>query len=138
MYESAHNYFKSALQYIQKKFPFDDEVINNAVWIDVENRGKATWVQTQFFLGKYGDVESIQSINANELYDEFCSYQLLCLDDIPEETWDEAKVSDGKDSDENKIFHYGVNLPWWDLSNLLVTGTNMKRFKHLIKADEID
>ena len=33
----AHRYFKSFLQYIQKKFPMNDEVMDNAaVWIDVK------------------------------------------------------------------------------------------------------
>ena len=62
MYKSAHNYFKSALQYIQKKFPLDDEVINNAVWIHAEKRAKATCGQVQFFLDKYSDFESILSV----------------------------------------------------------------------------
>lgn len=62
MYKSAHNYFKSALQYIQIKFPLDDEVINNAVWIHAEKRAKAKCGQVQFFLDKYSDFESILSV----------------------------------------------------------------------------
>ena len=113
------------LQYIQKKFLLDDEIINNAVWTDVENRAKATWSQVQSFLDEYNHAESIRSVNPNELYDEFCDYQPLCHDGIPEEASHESKFSDGKGSDENEVFHYKMDVLCWHLSNLLVAGTNL-------------
>ena len=36
--KAAFNYFKESLLQIHKKFPFDDPVLHNAVWIDVTKR----------------------------------------------------------------------------------------------------
>ena len=44
---------------------------------------------------------------------------------------------DGKDSDENEIFHYQIDFLWWYLSNLTIIGTIVLRFKYLIMVAEI-
>ena len=71
---------------MQKKFPISDEIIVNGAWIDVENRVKATWGQVRCFLDGYSEIEVIQNIYADKVYDEFCDYQLLSHDDTLEET----------------------------------------------------
>ena len=112
-HEAAHRYYRSALDYMQKKFPISDEIIVNGAWIDVENRAKATWRQVRCFLDRYSDIEVIQNIYTDKVYDEFCDYQLLSHDDTPGETCDEAKFVDGKDSDENEIFNFRMHNLWW-------------------------
>ena len=47
------------------------------------------------------------------------------------------KLATGKDSDKNEVFHYQMDILWWYLSNLTKSGTNVLRFKHLIKVAEI-
>ena len=84
--EAAHRYYRSALDYMQKKFPISDEIIVNGAWIDVENRVKATWGQVRCFLDGYSGIEVIQNIYADKVYDEFCDYQLLSHDDTLEVT----------------------------------------------------
>ena len=63
--------------------------------------------------------------------------EFLSHDIIPEEVSDETKVVDGKDSDENEFFHYQMDILWWYLSSLTISGTNVMRFKYLIKVAEI-
>ena len=36
-FDAAHYYFKSGLEYIQKKFPLDDPLIVNAAWVNVSD-----------------------------------------------------------------------------------------------------
>ena len=48
-----------------------------------------------------------------------------------------GKVVDGKDSDGNEIFHYRMDIPWWYISHLTISGTNVLRFMHLNKISEI-
>ena len=57
--------------------------------------------------------------------------------DIPEEAWHEAKVVDGKNSDESEICHFRIEFLWWYLSHLTLSGTNILRLKYLIKVAEI-
>ena len=70
----------------KRNFQSRDEIIVNGAWIDVENRAKATWGQVRCFLDRYSDIEVIQNIYTDKVYDEFCDYQLLSHDDTPEET----------------------------------------------------
>ena len=37
-HDAAHYYFKSTLEYIQKKLPLDDPLICNVVWVNVLDR----------------------------------------------------------------------------------------------------
>ena len=90
--ESAYRYYRSTLDYMEKKFPISDKTIVSSAWLDVDNRVKATWEQVQYFLDRYSDIECIQNIDADKVYDKFCDYQSLSHNDIPEEAWDEAKV----------------------------------------------
>ena len=50
-HDAAHYYFKSALEYIQKKKknPLDDPLICNAVWVNVLDRVNSKWEHVQYF-----------------------------------------------------------------------------------------
>ena len=61
-HQSAHEYYKQTLQYIQQKVPIEDEVICNSVWIDVENRINAKWENVQFFCEKYQNLSTVVDI----------------------------------------------------------------------------
>ena len=68
------------------------------------------WASKICFLDRGSATEVIQNIDVDKVYDEFCDYQSLSQDVIPEEAWDEVKVVNGKDSDEIKIFHYRMDI----------------------------
>ena len=48
-YAAAYSHFKSSLSYILKKFPLKDELIRNAVWIDVSQQIMVEWECVQYF-----------------------------------------------------------------------------------------
>ena len=107
-HQSAHEYYKHSLKYIQQKFPIEDEVICNSVWIDVENRVNVKWENVQFFCEKYQNHSTVVNINYDELYEEVLDYQSLSDDQIGAAAWSEVMVNDGKGGDGNDIFHYRV------------------------------
>ena len=69
-YAAAHSYFKSSLSYILKKFPLKDELIRNAVWIDVSQLIMVEWKCVQYFYDRYSTM--FEEVPVDILYEEFC------------------------------------------------------------------
>ena len=92
-YDVVHCYFKSSLEFIQRKFPLDDSLICKAVWLNVLDRLQGRWEQVQFFFDLYPKL--MVGISTDDLYEEFTDYQILRDDEIGDGAWDDAKVSDG-------------------------------------------
>ena len=74
---AAHHYFKSSLDYILRKFPLNDEVITNAVWINVPERIRVQWENVEYFHNRCQPV--FKEISADSLYEEFCDYHFFQL-----------------------------------------------------------
>ena len=47
--EPVDYYFKTSLEYIEKKFPLDNPVICNVVWVNVPELLQVSWKNVQFF-----------------------------------------------------------------------------------------
>ena len=129
-------YFKESLSYIQKKFPINDDVICNSVWVDFNERSEVSWNSVEFFVDKYKSVTSVNDIDCAKLYDEFIDYRPLSNNEIPDTVFDNAKVVDGA-IDEEEVFHYRMDILWWHLSNLTMPNTSAKHFKCLPKLAEL-
>lgn len=136
-YKAAFSYFQSALEYVKTKFPLENDVISNSMWIDVSKRLSSSWEHVQFFVEKHHSSSFLQSIDHNALYEEFVDYQTLSDDSIPKAAWEESKVIDGKDNEGNEICHYRVDILWWHLGQMNCPGSSTKRFKLLLKVAEI-
>ncbi len=134
---AAHNYFKSAVEYIQAKFPLDNDVIKNAVWIDVCNRLNSSWENVHFFLEKYKSLSTLDGIDDSEIYDEFVDYQTLADESFNKNAWEEAKVIEGYDGNGHEMYHYRIDILWWHLNQMEIPGSKSKRFKLLPKIAEI-
>ena len=116
-YAAAHSYFKSSLSYILKKFPLKDELIRNAVWIDVSQRIMVGWECVEYFYDRYSTM--FEEVPVDILYEEFCDYQTLNDSEIGDEAWKAAKVLECIDSDGNEVFHYRA-----DVLSMVVNWTN--------------
>ena len=117
---AAQAYFKAAFQYVLKKFPINDELLQHAKWIDVTNRFKAEWENLEFFLTKFKAVASISVIKQDALYDEFCDYNTLTDGEIGKNIWDDPKVIDGYNEDLEEVYHYRMDIVWWHLAQMLL------------------
>ena len=137
VHRSAFHYFKNALEYILEKFPITNEVISNSIWIDVEKRLQAKWENLEFFLEKFPNISFMDTINPDNLYEEFVDFQSLSDDDIGQAAWNEAKVIDGTDEDGSILAHYRVDVLWYHISQMKVPETSLHRFKYLPLLAEI-
>ena len=120
LHSAAHHYFKSSLKYILEKFLVNNDVLCNVVWVDVLHRIDARWDHVQFFLDTFSSLPLLQGMNFDELYDEFVDYQTLTDECIGKQAWEEAKVIDYYNEDENVTNNFRVDILWWHLGQLKV------------------
>ena len=131
---AACEYFKAAFQYVLSKFPLNDELLKHARWINFQKRSQAKWESVEYFLSRFQS--ALNTVNIDELYDEFCDYKSLTDEDIGLTAWKEAKVVDGSVNDQ-EIFHYRVDILWWHLSQMVIPESSAKRFCNLQNVAEL-
>ena len=71
-HDAVHYYFKLSLEYMKKKFPLNNPLICNAVWVNVPDHINSKWAQVQYFFDLYPNLMS--AISVDELYEEFTDY----------------------------------------------------------------
>ena len=79
--------------------------MQHAKWINVPKRSDVEWENVEFFLTKFKAVALISDIKEDAMYDEFCDYKTLTDDEIGRKVWDDAKVIDGTNEDQEVIAH---------------------------------
>ena len=131
---AAREYFKAAFQYVLSKFPITDELLKHARWINVQKRSQAKWESVEYFLSRFQS--ALNTVNIDEMYDEFRDFQSLTDEDIGLIAWKEAKVVDGLANDQ-EIFHYRVDILWWHISQMIIPESSARRFCHLQKVAEL-
>ena len=63
-----------------KKFPLDDLLLCNAVWVNVLDRVNTKREHVQYFYDLFPNLKS--DISADDMYEEFTDCQTLCDDDF--------------------------------------------------------
>ena len=109
-HSAAHMYYRSALNYIINKFPINNPIICNAMWLDAPNRMKSRWENVEFFLEKFPSF--FVDIDTDTVFEEFVDYQTLSDEDIDQEAWKEAKVIDKTNEGDEEVFHYRADVLW--------------------------
>ena len=133
-FTAAKSYFTESLRYILKKFPINNELLLNAVWVNVPNRIHVKWENVQYFYDRYDSL--FDGIPIDKLFEEFSDYQTLADEDIGAEAWQAAKVVEEVEDDGTEVLHYRVDVLWWYIANLKLCGSSVVRFKHLTKVAE--
>ncbi len=136
-HDAVHYYFKSSLQYMQKKFPLNNTLICNAVWVNVPDRINSKWAQVQYLFDFFPNLMS--AISADGIYEAFTDYQTLNDNDFEERAWEDARILEGvkKDMDGEISFHFRIDVLWSYIADMKIPGSNAKRFKFLPKLAEI-
>lgn len=108
-YDVAYFYFKFSLAYNQDKFPLNDPFICIASWVNVPERVHAEWENVQFFYDLFPGL--MNGISTDDLYEDFNDYQILQDDDITDEVWRKAMVSEVLKKDvDDEITHIFIEL----------------------------
>ena len=70
-----------AAEYLLKWSPLLDELLTIATWLDFEHRLQKSFLSVEYFVLKYPKV--FESINMDELNEQFLNYPMLSDDQIP-------------------------------------------------------
>lgn len=130
---AAHCYFKSSLAYILGKFPLREELIQNAIWINILQRNEAVWQNVEYFYDRFDAI--FHEIPVDALFEEFCDYRSLTDSDIVVDAWQAANVVDAIESGA-EVFHYRVDILQWYIGHMKQPGSSGKRFEHLTRIAE--
>ena len=116
------------------KFPITDELLKHARGINVQKRSQAKWESVQYFLSRFQS--ALNTVNIDEMYDEFRAHQSLTDEDIGLIAWKEAKVVDASVNDQ-EIVHYREDILLWYISQMVIPESSARRFCHLQKVTEV-
>ena len=103
--------------------------------IDVPIRMKSRWENVEFFSEKFPSI--FVDIDIDTVFEEFVDYQTVSDEDIDQEVWKEAKVIDKTNEGDMEVYHYRADVLWLYIAKMKVTGSQLKRFKHLFLVAEI-
>lgn len=107
-YTGVRAFFTGCLTYVVDKFPWDDELLQHACFIDFEKRKTCSFLSVEYFLRRFSQL--LPSEHADEVYDEFRLYQSLPA--IPPEI-DTSQLYE----DEERT-HIQADLLWHRLEHL--------------------
>lgn len=74
---AAHCYFKNSLAYILGKFQLREELIQNAVWINIPHRLEAEWQNVEYFYDRFDAI--FQEIPVDPLLKNFVTTDHLLI-----------------------------------------------------------
>lgn len=112
-YYGVRSFYTSAISYIKQKFPFQDDLLKHAHFVNFENRAVCPFSDVEYFVQRYSTVPALCTVN-DDLYDEFVNYQLLKKEDIPSSVWETALVKP-----ESDALHYTrIDVIWGYLAAL--------------------
>ena len=118
-YYGVRSFYTSAISYIKQKFPFQDELLKHARFVNFENRTVCSFADVEYFVQRYLTVPALST----DLYDEFVSYQLLKKEDIPSLVWESALVTPESDA----LPYTRIDTIWGHLAALKTgDGCNLK------------
>ena len=107
-FTAAKGYFTESLRYILEKFPVQNELVMNAIWINTPDRIQVMWENVQYFYDRYDSL--FGGIPIDKLFEEFSDYQTLSDDEIDAAAWQAAKVVEEVEDDGTEVFHYRIDV----------------------------
>lgn len=114
-YEDVRNYYITACNYMLDAFPFGDEVLVNAEFLDISKKTSGCISQVRYFSERY---KLLNNKEANELEKEYQYFQI--------EKFSDEIVMEGN-----------IALQWHLISKLRHAATGQLKYEHLYKVARI-
>ena len=122
----VRRFYEAAISYILQKFPFSDNLLKHAKFLNFEKRSSCHFFDIEYFIDRYKDVSILSDIS-DDLYDEFVNYQLLKDEDIPSSVWESALVKPEGDGQP----YSRIDVIWGYLSTMKAGDNCSLRFPQL-------
>ena len=129
--KACRSFYKASLDYVMRKMDSNNEFWQHATWIDFFRRKDAQWSHVKYFVTKYEKILNFTEIEFNLLYDEFCDYKSLFVEDI---NLEEAEIKRNDQGDGNERAQYRMDVIWHQLQELSSPAGDNLRFRLLFRV----
>ena len=125
-YDAVRCYYTEAFNYCIQWLPLNDEIINNTDFIDFNFRASCNFDQVETIVASFPRIlkEFQDRRKLDSLEEEFCNYQQISKEEIPQHVWDEACVQvierssdDGQETVQEQKYHR-MDIIWGFLRNV--------------------
>ena len=133
----AREFYSEAADYMIKKLPFKQSVLQHAKFVDIKKRETCEFSGINYFVDKYSDILRFEDGDLRKLEDEFVEFQLLDDDEIPLIVWEQARIRRQPEEvsfvHEEPSYHFRMDTIWHLLAKLKTADGCQDRFKEAEK-----
>ena len=128
----------SACQYALSHLPFDDDVLLNAQFVNIQRRVTADFTQVAYFVERFPILLPFCDTKSQEqLFEQFTSCQTMHDSAIPLHIWSDANVTKKGSSDGEDYVYYRMDTLWAYLSTVKDGATGLPTFSLLSKVEKL-
>ena len=129
-YLSVRHFYTTAVSYIIKWFPLNDDVVKDSQFVDFEVKEQCDFTMVCTFVKRYPKLLNFTNTELDKLNEEFLDYQALPKDAIPQTVWDNAVCYEVGEGDQKKTYHR-MDAIWSYLVKMKIPGMDIYRFSKL-------
>ena len=95
-----------ATSYALSHLPLDDEILHNAQFVDVQKRLQADFTRVSYFVVRFSKILPYSDTKSQEhLFEQFTQYQLMLDNAVPSYIWNDAKILEKDENDEQVVYY---------------------------------
>ena len=135
-YLSVRQFYTTAVSYIMKWFPLNDNVVKDSQFVDFEVKEQCHFAMVCTFVKRYPKLLTFTNTELDKLNEEFLDYQALSKDAIPQTVWDNAVCYEVAEGDQKKTYHR-MDTIWSYLVQVKIPGMDIYRFSKLGRVAKV-
>ena len=123
-------FYETSVSYALGHLPFDDELLENATFVDITMRTKAAFSQVTYFVERFSGLLPYSDLKKQDLlFAQFAEFQIMPDNEIPLHIWNDAKVYEKQDSDAEQTEYYRMDILWGYLGSIKDQVTGQFKYK---------
>lgn len=135
--KGAKVFYTTAVSYALSHLPFDDEVLLNAQFVNIENRLEANFSHVAYLVERFNDHLPYSDVKSQELlFTQFTKFQTMPGSAIPVHISEDAKVRE-KNDDNYTIEYYRMDKLWAYLSHVRDSVTGHLSYSLLVNVSKL-
>ena len=137
-FKGIRSFYHCATEYALSHHPFDDDVLLNAQFVNIQRRVTADFTQVAYFVERFPILLPFCDTKSQEqLFEQFTSYQTMHDSAIPLHIWSDAKVTEKVSSDGEDHVYYRMDTLWAYLSTVKDGVSGLPTFSLLSKVAKL-
>ena len=119
MFRGVKSFYECAIiSYALSHLPLDDEILHNAQFVDLQKRLQADFTQVSYFVVRFSEILPYSDTKSQErLFEQFTQYQVMLDNTVPGYVWNDAKILE-KDENDEQVVYYRMDMLWAYLGSM--------------------